>query len=209
MQWNLADLEALPQRYRAQMINSLGGCKNAVLVGTVDEEGQENLAIFNSLVHIGANPPLCGFIVRPDSTPRHTLENIRQTGFYSINHITQDFYKAAHETSARYAKEISEFDAVGLHTEYVGDFRAPFVAESKVRWQCEVAQIIPIELNGTLLVIGRILYIEAPDGAVEEDGYLNTESAGSIAVSGLDTYHSTKRIERLPYAKPRITSNPS
>ena len=95
------DLEQMETRYRASFVNSLGGFKSVVLIGTKNNEGQENLAIFNSLIHIGANPALCAFIVRPDVSPRHTLENIIETGFYTINHLNSDIYKFAHQTSAR------------------------------------------------------------------------------------------------------------
>ena len=54
------DISQMEQRFRASFINSLGGFKSVVLVGTANESGETNLAIFNSLFHIGANPPLCG-----------------------------------------------------------------------------------------------------------------------------------------------------
>ena len=57
-------------------------------------------------------------IIRPNSVNRHTLENIMETNCYTINHINKDIYKKAHQTSARYPKEISEFDAVGLTQEF-------------------------------------------------------------------------------------------
>ena len=56
MEINKEDLENYPNRYRATLINSLSGIKTAVLVGTQSKEGVTNLAIFNSLIHIGAKP---------------------------------------------------------------------------------------------------------------------------------------------------------
>ena len=117
-QFDFDGLMALEQRYRAAFINSLGGFKSVVLLGTKNNDGQTNLAIFNSLFHIGANPPLCGLIVRPDSVERHTFENIMQTGFYTVNHIKPEFYENAHQTSARYPREVSEFDTTQLSAEY-------------------------------------------------------------------------------------------
>ncbi|CAD7816239.1 hypothetical protein CHRY9390_03129 [Chryseobacterium aquaeductus] len=76
----IADLE---ERKRTAMINSLSGFKSLNLIGTINKIGQTNLAIFNSVMHIGANPALMGFICRPDSVERDTLENIKQTGFAS------------------------------------------------------------------------------------------------------------------------------
>ncbi|HBF47730.1 MAG TPA: flavin oxidoreductase, partial [Shewanella frigidimarina] len=47
------------------------------------------------------------------SVPRHTFENIMQTGLYTINHVNQSIYEQAHQTSARYDKDESEFEATG------------------------------------------------------------------------------------------------
>jgi flavin reductase (DIM6/NTAB) family NADH-FMN oxidoreductase RutF len=195
------DLIQMEQRKRAHLINSVGGFKSVCLIGSVDLIGQTNLAIFSSIVHIGANPPLISFIMRPDSVERHTLANILETGSYTINHLNESIYKKAHQSSARYPKETSEFDATGLSTEYKSNCKAPFVKESKIKFACELQQKIDLEINGTTLLIGKIIYVSVPSDAVMSDGFIDLENAGTITVSGLDSYHSTKKIERLSYAK--------
>lgn len=195
------DLSTMPQRYRAAMINSIGGFKSAVMIGTRNAAGQNNLAVFNSLFHLGANPPLLGFIVRPDVAPRHTLANILETGCFTVNHIHTDIYKQAHQTSARYAQDVSEFDATGLTPVFESDFLAPFVAESRIQLACTFEQRIVIEKNNTSMIIGAIQSVIVPSDCIETDGYINIEKAGTLAISGLDGYHSTQCLERLPYAK--------
>jgi flavin reductase (DIM6/NTAB) family NADH-FMN oxidoreductase RutF len=195
----IAEME---QRYRATFINSLGGFKSVVLVGTCDKAGSTNLAIFNSLFHIGANPPLCGLVFRPDSVERHTLSNIETTGFYTINHLSEDIYAKAHQTSARYPKDQSEFEATGLTPEFREGFQAPFVAESQLRFGLELREMIPLALNGTILVIGQITNVWLPGDIVQADGFIDLEQAGTLTCSGLDSYHRTQRIARLSYAKP-------
>jgi flavin reductase (DIM6/NTAB) family NADH-FMN oxidoreductase RutF len=199
-----AELAQMETRYRAAFINSLGGFKSVVMVGTQNKAGQHNLAIFNSLIHLGANPALCGFIIRPDVSPRHTLENIEATGYYTFNHLQESTYQQAHHTAARYPREVSEFEASGLTAEFKDDFFAPFVQESVVKFGCEFKQRIPIELNGTSLIIGQITHIYVPEHCLESDGFVDIEKAGSITVSGLDSYHKTTKLERLPYAKPKV-----
>jgi flavin reductase (DIM6/NTAB) family NADH-FMN oxidoreductase RutF len=195
------DLENLEKMFRATFMNSLGGFKSVVLLGTCNSQGQENLAIFNSLFHIGANPALCGIIVRPSEVPRHTLNNILEKKYYTINHIREDFLKNAHQTSARYGENESEFEAAKLAPEYKNNIQAPFVKESKIKFACELQQKIDLEINGTTLLIGKIIYVSVPSDAVLSDGFIDLENAGTITVSGLDSYHSTKKIERLSYAK--------
>ena len=49
---NAEDINNFEQRYRATLINSLGGFKSLVLIGTRNKEGKSNLAIFNSFFHL-------------------------------------------------------------------------------------------------------------------------------------------------------------
>ena len=179
----------------------VGGFKSVCLIGSVDLVGQTNLAIFSSIVHIGANPPLISFIMRPDSVERHTLANILETGSYTINHLNASIYKQAHQTSARYPKEIAEFDATGLSTEYKANCNAPFVKESNVQLELEFKQRIDLTINNTIMIIGEIKNIYFPYDCMQEDGFLDIEKAGTITCSGLDSYHLSKSLARLPYAK--------
>lgn len=196
------EIMELELRKRAHLINSVGGFKSIGLIGTTDAKGNTNLAIFSSIVHIGANPPLISFIMRPDSVERHTLANILETGYYTINHVNENIFEKAHQTSARYPATISEFDATGLTCEYKNDFIAPFVEESNIQLAVQFKERIDLSINNTIMIIGQIDHIYYPDDCLLEDGYLDIEKAGTISCSGLDSYHTTKRLNRLPYAKP-------
>lgn len=196
------DLMAMEKRKRTNLVNSTGGFKSVCLIGTVDHEGQTNSAPFNSIVHIGASPPLIAFIIRPDSVERHTLNNILETGFYTINHLNESIYKKGHQTSARYPKEISEFDAVGLTSGYKNGFAAPYVKESAVQLGIQFKERIDLVINGTILIIGEIQHVYFPEDCLSDDAFLDLEKANTITCSGLDSYHKTQRLERLSYAKP-------
>ncbi len=196
------EIDQMEQRFRASFINSITGFKSVVLIGTRNKVNQENLAIFNSIVHLGSNPALIGMIIRPDSVERHTLENIEETGFYTINHILESFVEQAHHTSARYPRNVSEFEASGLTPTYQDDFFAPFVKESNVQIGMEFKTKINIPINNTLMIIGQIKSISLPEKAISTDGYIDLEITKTITNSGLDSYHRTERIVRLPYAKP-------
>jgi flavin reductase (DIM6/NTAB) family NADH-FMN oxidoreductase RutF len=199
--FSFVDLMGLEQRYRAAFVNSLSGFKSVALIGTMNFKQQTNLAIFNSLIHIGANPPYIGFISRPDSVDRHTLANIMETGFYTINHINEDIYKKAHQTAARYPKDISEFDATQLTPDYKLGFKAPFVKESHIQLGVQFKERINITTNNTVLVIGQINQVYFPNDCLCTDGFLDIEKAKTITCSGLDSYHKTERLARLNYAK--------
>ena len=198
----------LEKQKRVHLINSLGGFKSVALVGTSDENNNTNLSIFSSFFHLGANPPLIGMIFRPSPPERDTMRNILDTGFYTINHINESIFKKAHQTSARYDKGVSEFDATGLNSEYKNDFFAPFVVESKVQLGIEFKERIDISINNTTMIVGEIVQIYIPENCLLDDGFIDIEKANTITCSGLDSYHKTIQLDRLSYAKPdkEITS---
>lgn len=198
----IEELNDLDKRYRTNLINCLSGVKSLNLIGTKNNHGQSNLAIFNSVVHIGAHPPLMGFIHRPTSVERHTFENINETSFFTINSVTAAIHKQAHQTAARYERSESEFDEVSLTEEYFDGFEAPFVQESPLKIGLELADIIPIPLNNTKLIIGRIKMLTLDEKHLRNDGFLSLSDQGIVGGTGLDSYLSTQEIGRYSYAKP-------
>jgi flavin reductase (DIM6/NTAB) family NADH-FMN oxidoreductase RutF len=200
------ELRQLDTRYRAAFANSLSGFKAANLVGTRAANGVDNLAVMSSAVHLGSHPFLLALVLRPENARQHTLANIRESGCYTLNHIHEDFFRAAHQTAARYPQEVSEFAAVGLTALELNGFQAPFVAESRIRMGLELREYHPLEINGTHLLIGEVVMVDVPDNAVGEDGSVDLAAAGTVAISGLDSYHRAQTLARLPYAKPESDS---
>ncbi len=188
--------------YRANFINSLTGFKSVSLIGTADLSGNTNLAVFSSVVHIGSDPPLIGFINRPKKAAPHTIANIEATGQYTINHIKPQFARQAHQTSAKYPVGVSEFEQVGLAMEFVENVTAPFVKESSVKYALSLQQIIPITLNETFLVIGKVEVVMIEDHILNADGFLELDKCETICSNGIDSYYATQHLLRLPYAKP-------
>ncbi len=201
--YSLAEIQEMERFFRTTFMNSISGFKSVNLCGTISPDGKTNLAIFNSIVHIGANPPYLGMIFRPHTVERDTLENILSTGFYTLNHLTEPIYPQAHQTSARYSKEESEFEATGLTPIYSDQHTAPYVAESPVRIGLQYEEHHQI-MNGTLLVIGAVKEVFLPEEVVSKDGYVDLAAAGSLTIAGLDAYHKTELLGRMAYAKPDL-----
>lgn len=188
--------------YRVNLINSLTGFKSVSLIGTVNPNGQTNLAVFSSIVHMGSDPALIGYINRPREAAPHSLANIESTGVFTINHILPSFFEKAHQTSAKYPETVSEFEEVGLTPQYIDDFPAPFVGESLVRYALKLQEIVPIKMNYTFLVIGEIHSILLEDDLLQADGFIDLHKAGTVCSNGIDSYYSTKPLGRMNYAKP-------
>lgn len=198
--FSLEDILQMEKQPRTNLINSLPGIRAANLIGTCSSSGETNLAIFNSVIHIGAHPPYMGFIMRPVTVPRGTYQNIKDTGYFTINQVNEKIYKQAHQTSARY--EDSEFEATGLTPEFTSTLKAPYVKESKVKIGLRFVEEQHIKVNGTILMIGEIQEIILEDNYLNESNIIQLQQAEAIGVNGLETYYKVEKIAELPYAKP-------
>ncbi|MFY0672335.1 MAG: flavin reductase [Bacteroidia bacterium] len=196
------DILATSKIRRLNIINSITGIKPGNLIGTKGKDGNTNLAVFSSVVHLGSKPPLLGFILRPTGdVPRHTFQNIIDTGIYTINSITTDKTQNAHYTSAKFELDESEFNGCAFEEEYINGFDAPFVRESGIKIGLSVVQTIDIEINGTKMVIGKIEHLLVDDALVSNEGYVNLEKANAAGIGGLNSYYELKHIADYPYAR--------
>lgn len=197
------NIDALATRYKNNLINSISGYKSANLIGTQSKAGITNLAVFNSVVHLGSNPALLGFILRPTTVPRHSYHNMKETGIFTINHISKDQIEDAHQTSAKYAEDISEFDQTNLEAEYKADCLAPFVKGAPVQIACRYVNDYLIKENDTLLVVGAIEHLFIQEEMMLEDGYVQLDKGEVVTVNGIDGYALPQLLARFPYARPK------
>lgn len=196
------EIDAMPSRYRAHFINSVTGYKSANMLGTISPDGTTNLAIFSSVIHLGSNPPLLGFVLRPKAVVRNTYDNLKKSGVFTVNHVNREIIEHAHQTSAKYDGSVSEFDKTNLTEEYLEGFEAPYVKESVIKLGCTYQSEYYLKENDCIFIIGNIRHIHLDETIQSEDGWLNLEQAGSVAINGLDGYAFPQVLDRFSYAKP-------
>jgi flavin reductase (DIM6/NTAB) family NADH-FMN oxidoreductase RutF len=199
---SLSEILQMEQHFRSTLINSMSGFKSLQMVGTINSEGNTNLALFSSIFHVGANPPYLGMVVRPDGNQHETIQNIMDNKVYTLNNVISEKYKEAHQTSARYLAGQSEFIACGFTEEYIDGFLAPFVKESNVKIGLEFKEYLPFLLNKTKIVIGEIKHILIDENLIGVDGFVDLNKANSVTSAGLDAYYTVNPLARLSYAKP-------
>ena len=197
-----SDLQAMDRYVRANFVNCLSGFKPAALIVSQDKNGLSNVALFNNIVHLGADPALIGFINRPREATPHTLGNIESTGYYTINHINTPQISAAHQTSAKYPTGVSEFEKVELVEQFRPEFSIPFVEGSPAQIGLRLVEILPIQQNGTYLVIGELQCAFLEEAHVSADGFVDLAEAGAVSTLGLQGYYQPKFIQKEGYARP-------
>ena len=204
--FNFDDIQNLEKIYKINLINSCSGFKSANLLGSVSEEGISNVAVFSSVTHLGSKPPTLGFILRPTTVPRDTYKNIKDSGIFTINHIHQDIIEDAHHTSAKYPKEVSEFDMTGLEEEFKGKFKAPFVKGAPVQMSMKFIEEVYVPSNDVMLIVSQIQELYIDDALLQEDGLINLSKGNVAAINGLDTYAIPEFNKQLSYQRPKKIS---
>ena len=197
------DIQDLNHIYKINLINSCSGYKSANLIGSISQDGNENVAVFSSVTHIGSSPAILGFFLRPTTVIRNTYENLKTTGYYTINHIHKSITGDAHHTSAKYDASISEFEVTNLEAEYKPEFIAPFVKHAPVQLAMEFVEEYDIKANNTILVIGKVVGLYVNNHLIEEDGFINLSKAEVAAINGLDGYAVPETKTRFGYQRPK------
>jgi len=209
MHYTKSGIKDLNRIKRLRLMNSITGIKSANLIGTISECGNKNLAIFSSVVHLGSDPALIGFVMRPNNNvKRDTLNNILETKYFTINHVNSNFVEKAHYTSLNFNQDQSEFDYCNLESFYIDNYSPPFVKESKVKIGLKLNEIIPIKSNGCKFIIGEVEHVLI-DNSIDliTEGSINLEHSNSVGVGGLNSYYSMNKIAELPF--PRLSTTPA
>ena len=186
---------------RLNLINSCMGYKSANLIATKSIDGISNVAIFSSVTHLGSDPALLGFILRPNTVPRNTYTNIKATEYFTVNAISAAMIADAHQSSAAYDASISEFDVTDLNEEYLDEIEVPFVNGSPVRLLCRYVNEYPILENNTIHIIASIETIYYDSILENEDKWLQLDKVNVVTINGLDGYAIPQLLKRFEYAR--------
>lgn len=140
-------------------------------ISSIDLDGRPNLAPFSFFNVVCSNPPtllFCPMIRGMDSSPKDTLNNVRQTGEFVVNIVTEDLLKAMNDTSIEAPSEFNEFEFAGLTLSPSVTVRPPRVLESPIHFECKVNQILDINNapGGGSIVIGTITHIHAEERVI-------------------------------------------
>jgi flavin reductase (DIM6/NTAB) family NADH-FMN oxidoreductase RutF len=133
-------------------------------ISTVDANGRRNLAPFSFFNAVSGRPPHVVFspmIRETDTGEKDTLRNVRATGEFVVNIVTEALAQAMNLTSTELPPEIDEFDLAGLTATPSVAVRAPRVAESPIHLECRVAHLWEIgdTPGAATLVVGRVVHL--------------------------------------------------
>lgn len=169
-------------------------------ISTRSTAGATNLAPFSYFNAISSAPPLVGIAISDRAEdPKDTLRNIRETGDFVVNVVSEPLLETMVSTAGEWPRGRSEFEVAGLTPVRSERVQAPGVVESPVRLECVLHREIP--LGNSHLVVGEIVYMHVSDD-VFTDGRVDPMKLRPVGRLGGELYSLMREVAKV--ARPRV-----
>ena len=183
--------QASPALIYATMIRAITP-RPIAWVSTLSPRGIPNLAPFSYFNGVGSAPAALMFSVvnRADGSLKDTTRNLTTNPQFVVNLVPFALAEKMVVTAGEFAYETSEFEAAGLSPIASHRVAPPQVAESPVRFECEVLQIVNVGCgpHAANVVIGKILWINIADEVLDEQHKIDPVRLDTIGRLGGQSY---------------------
>ena len=203
------DTEKASPRDIYNLLIGLVAPRPIALVTSLSEEGVLNAAPYSSYNYLCTDPPIVGLGVmnRPGEhfVPKDTARNIRRSGEFVINVVTEDLAQQMNICATDFPAEISEVEMAGLETAPSTVVKGPRLASAHAALECR--EFTTMEIGRSRIVLGRVVSIYVEDQFIDPAGpYVLAEDLHAIGrMNGLGNYVRTRdsflNIPRIPYAE--------
>jgi flavin reductase (DIM6/NTAB) family NADH-FMN oxidoreductase RutF len=200
------DVGDLSRREITQLINGLVAPRPIAWVSTLSGDGRRNLAPFSFFNAFSTSPPTLAF--GPGSrngVGKDSLQNVRETGEFVVNVVTEELAARVNATSAEFAASVDEWEIAGVTPAESQEVRPPRVAQSPASFECRVVAIVDLgkpQERTNSIVIGQVLRIHVDDRAL--DGFVpDAEALQLVARMGGDLW--CRSSDRFQLERPGST----
>jgi flavin reductase (DIM6/NTAB) family NADH-FMN oxidoreductase RutF len=201
------DLEKSPGTSAYKLLVGLVAPRPIALITSMDEAGHLNAAPFSAYNYLCTDPPIIavGVTNRPDQryVPKDTARNIRRTGEFVVNVVTEDIAEKMNICATDFPSEMSEIELAGFTTVPSLKVKPPRIAEAHAALECR--EYTTMEIGRSRIILGRVVSIYVEDRFVDPEGpYIHADRLHSIGrMNGLGNYVRTRdafiTIPRISY----------
>jgi flavin reductase (DIM6/NTAB) family NADH-FMN oxidoreductase RutF len=165
------------------------------LVTSHNEQGQLNAAPFSAYNYLCTDPPIVGLGVtnRPGSfTPKDTAHNIRRSGEFVVNVVTEDLLAQMNVCATDFPPEVDELDMAGLDTAPSSIVKVPRIRAAHAALEC--VEHTTLEIGNSRIILGRVVAMYVEDQFVDPAGpYIRAEALHAVGrMNGLGAYVKTR-----------------
>lgn len=162
------------------------------LISTISPTGVNNVAPYSYVSPAATMPTsfVLSILRRDDGSDKDTLVNLRASGELVLNSVTETIVHAANACAENLPPDRSEFEFAGLAPAFLSS-RAPHVAQSPLRFECNVESEVAFGGNGpgaTSLVIVSVTRAFVAKHVYRGNGQLDIAALRLIGRSSVDQY---------------------
>jgi flavin reductase (DIM6/NTAB) family NADH-FMN oxidoreductase RutF len=201
------DLEKIAGSDTYKLLVGLVAPRPIALITSLDEHGHLNAAPFSAYNYLCTDPPIIGVGVtnRPNDryVPKDTARNIRRTGEFVVNVVTEDIAEKMNICATDFPAEMNEVELAGFTTAPSAKVKPPRIAEAHAALECR--EYTTMEVGRSRIILGRVVAIYVEDRYVDPAGpYIKADELHSIGrMNGLGNYVRTRdafiSIPRISY----------
>jgi flavin reductase (DIM6/NTAB) family NADH-FMN oxidoreductase RutF len=206
------DLDLLPASHAYKLLVGLVAPRPIALITSMDETGLLNAAPFSAYNYLCTDPPIVGVGVtnRPDRqfVPKDTARNIRRTGEFVVNVVTEDIAEKMNLCATDFPREMSEVELAGFTTAPSQRVKPPRLAEAHAALECR--EYTTMEIGRSRIILGLVVAVYVEDRYVDPAGpYIQAEELHAIGrMNGVGNYVRTREafmtIPRISYEEWKI-----
>lgn len=165
------------------------------LVTSHNPDGQLNAAPFSAYNYLCTDPPVVGIGVtnRPGTyTPKDTARNIRRTGEFVVNVVTEDLLQQMNICATDFPEDVDELEIAGLETAPSSIVKVPRIRSAHAALEC--VEHTTLEIGNSRIILGRVVAMYIEDQFVDPAGpYIKAEELHAVGrMNGLGSYVKTR-----------------
>ena len=201
------DLEQAATGVAYKLLVGLVAPRPIALVTSMNVDGSLNAAPFSAYNYLCTDPPIIGMGVtnRPNEgfVPKDTARNIRRTGEFVVNVVTEDLAEQMNICATDFPPEVNELEMAGLTTAPSQLVKVPRIAQAHAALECK--EYTTMEIGRSRIILGRVVAMYIEDKFVDPAGpFVKAEELHAIGrMNGLGSYVRTRdafmTIPRISY----------
>ncbi|HLJ23499.1 MAG TPA: flavin reductase family protein [Candidatus Acidoferrales bacterium] len=197
----LFDFKEIPRNECYKLLVSTVTPRPIAWVVTQSSEGSLNVGAFSFFNAMAGEPPVVaiGMGSHKPGRPKDTRVNIRETGQFVVNLVSEENAAQMNITAIEFDYGIDELQQAGLTPLPSARVKPPRIAESPVSMECELLQIVEVGENG--IVLGRVVAMHVRDEMVLDAAkyYIDTPKLKLIGrMHGRGWYARTSDLFEMP-----------
>lgn len=166
-----------------------------VMVSCGKEGEKANIITIAWTGTINSDPPCLSVSIRPS---RHSYDIIKETGEFVVNLPTKELTYATDWCGVKSGRDFDKFKEMNLTELASTKVKCPGIAESPVRIECKVKQIVPLGTHD--MFVAEIVGVTVDDKYMDADGKFHFDASEPICYSHGEYWTLGQMIGKFGYS---------